>query len=74
MIWVVIGAAFLGLFGTVLMCMLIVAGRADDVMESRTLEGFTTEERVETSPLVLQPPIPDRVQGWAIAQPQQSAL
>ncbi len=73
MIWVVIGAAFLGLFGTVLMCMLIVAGRADDVMESRTLEGFMTEERVETSPLVLQPPVPDRVQGWAM-QPQQNLL
>ena len=75
MSWVVIGAAFLGLFGTVLMCMLIVAGRADDVMESRTLEGFATEERVETSPLVLQPPapVPDRLQGWAM-QPQQNPL
>jgi hypothetical protein len=75
MIWVVIGAAFLGLFGTVLMCMLIVAGRADDVMESRNLDSFTTEPRIDTSPYPLQlPSMPDRIQGWTVVQPQQNPL
>ena len=75
MIWIVIGAAFLGLFGTVLMCMLIVAGRADDVMESRTMESFTTEPRTDTAPYPLpMPSMPGRAHGWAVVQPQQNPL
>lgn len=75
MIWIVIVAAFRGLFGTALMCMLIVAGRADDLMESRTIDGFASGQRVETpAPAAHLPVVPDRVQGWAIAQPQQNPL
>jgi hypothetical protein len=69
MIWIVIGAAFFGLFGTVLMCMLIVAGRTDDVMESRTIDSFTTEQRIETPPPLQVPSMPGRAQGWAVVQP-----
>ena len=75
MIWIVIGAAFVGLFGTALMCMLIVAGRADDLMESLTIDGFTAGQRVEMpSPAPHLPAVPDPLQGWAMVQPQQNAL
>ena len=73
MIWV-IGALALVLFGTVLMCILIVGGRADDVMESRTLTTSARGQETKTFPPLHSPAIPGRVQGWTMVQPQQTPL
>jgi len=73
MIWV-IGALALVLFGTVLMCILIVGGRADDVMESRTINNFAKGQEIKTFPPLHSPSMPDRVQGWTMVQPQQTPL
>ena len=70
----VIGALALVMFGTVLMCILIVGGRADDVMESRTMNTSARGQEIKTFPPVHSPSTPGRVQGWAAVQPQQNLL
>jgi hypothetical protein len=72
MIWM-IGSGALAFSGTVLMCILIVGGRADERKESLAINSFEKSRGINAFFSLPSSTIPDRVQS-AVVHPQQNPL